>query len=304
MAYTTADLVDQIKKKAFIPSTQATFTDEELLELATDEMRDYIVPLIKSTREEYYLTFEDFAITNEQKFARIPPRALGMALREVAFIQGGVERNMPRLSIEDKVYNEANGYSNGFYLQGDKVYVFGSQSGTMRLYYLIRTGKLVETTDAANITSIDRDTGAIVCSSIPSSWGVSNTIDFIRARPGFEHLALDVTINNLDTGTNTITFATGDIPEELEVGDWISLEDTSPVPQIPPEWFSYLAQAVAAQVLESLGDIEAAGKAEAKMMRIQKNILDLITARVSGEAKKFVPKRNRGYFGRFYRGNY
>ena len=42
MAYTTADLLSSIKKRAFIPETQSTFDNDDLLDMATEELWDYV----------------------------------------------------------------------------------------------------------------------------------------------------------------------------------------------------------------------------------------------------------------------
>lgn len=293
MAYTTSDLLSIIKKKAFLPSTQSTFTDDDLLELATDEMRDNIVPIIMKTRGEYYLVFEDFTFGGTTPYIRIPSRAIGGALREVTLLQGDEEYNIALKTIEDKPYQVNRGYTDGFYLQGNKIYPISGQSGTLRVYYFIRPSALVQTSASTQVVSIDRDTGVITTSAIPSAWGSSNTIDFLEELSGFDILGSDVSCT---IGSSQITVAPADIPTELVAGSWISLRDTSPVPQIPVELFAYLAQAVVVQILDSVGDFEAKASAEAKLEKIEKNALSTLSPRVEGAAKTFVPQANKGKF--------
>jgi len=298
MAYTTSDLLSIIKKKAFLPGTQSTFTDDDLLDLATDEMRDNIVPIIMKTRGEYYTVFEDFAFGGDSHYIRIPSRAIGGALREVTLLQGAdEERNLSLKTIEDKPYQFSRGYIDAFYLQGNKIYPMTGQSGTLRVYYHIRPSALIQTSAATQVVSIDRDTGVITTSAIPSAWGSSNTVDFLEEFSGFDILGSDVSCT---IGTGQITVAPTSIPSELVAGSWISLRDTSPVPQIPVELFAYLAQAVVVQVLDSVGDFEARESAEKKLAQIEKNALSILSPRVEGEGKTFVPRGNRGiYYNRW-----
>ena len=290
MSYTTQDLIDTIKRKAFIPSTQSTFQDADILAIATDELRDNIVPEILKTREEYFLVSVDLQVDPSLGYVRIPSRAIGGAVREVSIVSGDSEYNLARMSIEDKVY--ANGYSgDGFYIQGNKIYMMSNQACTVRVYFHVRPSVLVLPSAAIQVTGIDRDTGVITTGSIPSSWGSSAVVDLIENNAGFDLLGLDVTCT---VGTGQLTLDTADIPAELAVGDWISLRDTSPVPQIPVELFPYLAQSVIVQILESVGDIEASAKAEKKLNDIKDQVLSMVTPRVKGEAKLFVPAKNRG----------
>jgi len=291
--YTSQNLIDTIKKKAFIPSTQETFTDVDLLDLATDEMRDYILPKIKQTREEYFVTYRDYPVSSSVTSILAPDRAVGNAYRDIQLINGGNSYKLARLDIEDNIYSTTTGSLRGYYLEANKIILRGNLTGTVRVYYLTRPGRLVLPASAAAVASITpgATTTDIVVSSIPSAWTVSETVDIVRATSGFSTLGTDVAASIAGT---TITVANDDVPDDLAVGDWICLADESPVPQVPPEWYSYLAQAVASQVLESLGDWEALERSNRKMKEQEKNALSLITARVQSQSKKIVSPYNRG----------
>lgn len=292
MSYTTADLLEIIKNKAFIPSTQDTFDDDELLALATDEMRDNIVPQIKRVREEYYLVHSDHDFSSSNKTIRIPSRAVGGSLREISLVNGNNEYNLAKKTVEDRV-TSGGGVSEGFYIEGNKIHILEGGSGTIRLYYYVRPGKLIVTTNATQATG-PAVAGVIPTGAIPAYMGALGsvvTIDIIEECSGFDLLARTVSAT---IGTNEITIAASDVPDEMGVGTWITLSDTSPVPQIPVEFFPYLGQAVAVQVLDSIGDFEAKASAEAKLEKIERNATSMISPRVEGEGRKFVPQRNKG----------
>jgi hypothetical protein len=291
--YTSQNLIDTIKKKAFIPSTQETFTDADLLELATDEMRDYILPKIKQTREEYFVTYRDYTVSSSVTSILAPDRAVGNAYRDIQNIEGGNSYKLARLDLEDNIYGSTTGALRGYYLEANKIMLRGNLTGTIRVYYMTRPGRLVLPTSAAAVASITPgvSTTDIVVSTIPSTWTASETIDMVRATSGFSTLKTDIAATILGT---TLTVANADVPDDLAVGDWMCLADESPVPQVPPEWYSYLAQAVASQVLESLGDWEALERSNKKMREQEKNALSLITARVQSQSKKVVAPYNRG----------
>lgn len=301
-SYTVDSLLSIIKKRAFIPVNQETFTDQDLIDMMTDEMLDEIVPEMLATREEWYVTSQDIVAPAAGEGILIPARAVGGALREVVYVQGNTQWDMPRLNLEDKVYKNNQGPVRGFYIENNFVYLMGAPSGNITLYYHVRPNKLIKTTSAGTITSVDTNTNSIVVDSVPSSWSTSTKLDIIRKTPHFDHVALSLSISSI-TG-NTITFSeplsasdNPNVKSAISSGMWVVEEDCSPVPQIPVEWFPYLAQAVVSQVLESVGDMEAAAKSEKRTTQLKRQALRVLTPRVKGEGKKIVPYKNRhGYF--------
>lgn len=290
-SYTTTDLISLIKKRVFVPTSQETFSDVDLLDMATDEMRSIVVPAILSAREEWYVVNELFSIDSNDYSVGIPTRSIAGSLREVSFVSGSLEYNLPRLSLEDKIYRDNQGPISAFYIEGNKIKMLGNESGDLRLYYHCRPGKLVKTAEAASVGSFDLVAKTVTVNSIPTGWSTGSIIDFINGKPHFEHRAVNNTIAGI-SGT-TITF-TDAIPTDLAAGDWLSLEDTSPVVQTPLEWFPYLAQAVVVQILESIGDFEASGRAEKRRDTLHEHAMRIISPRVEGETKKIVAPKNRG----------
>ena len=51
MAFTTTELLASIKRRANIPTASGVFGDAELLSMATEELRSYIVPLVRKERD-------------------------------------------------------------------------------------------------------------------------------------------------------------------------------------------------------------------------------------------------------------
>lgn len=292
MAYTSDDLLAIIKRRAFIPISQETFTDTDLLDMASDELKSQIVPEVLATREEWYVTPYSVTLTGAETEVDIPSRAIGGSLREVTFDDGGgYEQQLARLSLEDKSDFTNTCNVSAFYIQGNQIKLFGSQSGTLNLYFNCRPGALVATSEACTISSSDPLTNILTVDAVPASWGAGTVIDVVKAKPHFEYKNLSLTIVNI-AGMN-IEVAE-DISENIVAGDWVTLEDTSPAPQIPLEWFPFLAECVVAQVFLSQGDKEAADQAEKKMEKLKKSALSLMSPRVQGEAKKTVPPKNRG----------
>lgn len=298
-SYTTDTLLDTIKRKAFIPSIQSTFTDEDLLALATEEMHNTLLPAILNTREEFFVVKDSVTIAPSvsDMYYEIPYRAIGMSLRDVTVTDGTSERKIPRYELEDKSWQDANGSLYGFYLKNNNVHLLGSMSGSLNFYYYLRPGDLVKTELAATIVSTDTTLNTITVDQVPSAWAVGTILDVVNDKPGFDTKMISNPVVDI-TGT-VITFQ-DPLPTKpdgtlvLAAGQWVTEEGYSPVPQIPIEFFQYLAEAVTAYVMESQGDQDGYVRAQQRMIRMLESAQKTISPRVDGTSKKFVPRRNKG----------
>lgn len=298
MAYTSTDLLKIIKKRAFLPVSQETFTDTDLLEMATDEMYSQVVPEVLSTREEWYVTEQNISVDGTVADVDIPSRAIGGSLRDVTFSQGAMEFSLARMDLEDKVYVDRPGPLSAFYLEANQVHLMGSETGVLNLYFNCRPGRLVAVDEAARIVSYenvtDPLTGAVSCviivDAVPAMWTTGANVDVVKATPHFDYRNISLPITNING--NEITVG-GSLSDKVAVNDWVTAEDTSPAPQIPLEWFPFLAEAVVMQVFQSQGDFDAAARSEKKMEGLKKAALSLMSPRVQGEAKRAVPPKNR-----------
>lgn len=291
MAYTTADLLSIIRKRAFIPDAQETLDTQDILDMATDEMHSMIVPAVLSTSQEWYVTPLSTTITATTTEVDIPSRAIGGALRDVTFVTGGTEHSLARLDLEDKIYTSSTGALSGFFIQGNQLKLMGAQEGEVVQYFHARPGRLVATTAAARIISVDTSTKILTVDAVPATWAVGDKIDVIKANPHFEYRSLSLTIVSI-AGADIEVAET--VSTKIVANDWVTLEDTSPVPQIPVEWFSYLAQSVVTQIHNSQSDFDAAKISNAKAEQLRSSAISLMAPRVSGEVKKAVPPKNRG----------
>lgn len=290
--YTSTGLLEQIKRRAFVPTNQSTFTDAEILEMASEEMQSIVVPAILSAREEWYVVVEDFIVDSTTNKVAIPPRAIGGAVREVTWLQGDVEWNLPRQSLEDRVYKDNQGPIQSVYLQGNDIHFIGQETGALRIYYHCRPGELVRTSQAGQITAFDAGANTITVSNVPTGWATGTIVDIIQGVPHFSHKAVNATIQSISG--NIITLDS--LPGDIATSDWVAPMDQSPIPQVPVEWFSYVAQACAVQILESVGDTEAAERAISRRDKLHKTAMQLVTPRIVGETKKAVPQKNRAAF--------
>lgn len=297
MAWTVEDVVTSAKRRASIPTANATFTQSDFIAVCNEELQTYIVPLITSCREDFFIAHYDVSLTNGTIEYRLPSRAVGSALVEVSLISSTNQiKNFPRLSrgqLEDAPA--------GFYLDGN-VLMLGvtnpslvSQLGTaLRMTYQQRPGTLVATSSVATVASINALTKTVTTSgTVPTAFTTATKFDIIRAKPGFEWLGVDMTAT---AGGTSIVFADA-LPGDLAVGDTVSLAGESNIPQVPAELHPLLAQRVALKCLEGLGDKENMDASAAALGRMEQDAVKMLTPRVVNENEVLV---NRASLFRTY----
>lgn len=302
VSYTTTDLIESVKKRGGVPTSQSTFETDDFLRFGNEELQMGVVPFLMAIREEYFVTYTDTAVVNSQGAYDIPSRAIGGKLREIIYVgSGNQQMSLARIQVDEipSIDNTINtGTPNYFYFQGNKLHVLptpNSGSGTLRLYYFLRPNNLVPVNEAARIVSIDTGTNSIVVNELPTTMTTGTVCDFVQALPPFETLEQDTTITNV--ASTTITFAS--LPDGLAAGDYLCLQKESPVPQIPVELHSMLAQRMAIKCLESLGNREQMNYAQAKLDKMEVELRGLMANRVEGEPQKISNSNNiMGYFAR------
>lgn len=295
-AYTTSDLITAVKSIASIPTNQSLFQTADFLRFANRAMRKKIIPLVMSTREEYWVAAYDYSLTADQASYAIPPRAVGGKLRDVLFVDGSDETSLPRLEPEN-VYSTDAGRL-GFYLEGNAVVINPTPnvtSGTLRLKHFRRPNSLVATTACGYVESINSGANQVTISTTPSTFGTGVVVDFIKGTPGHEWRATDTSITGV-SGT-TISFAS--LPTGLAVGDYICLAGESCIPQIPVELLPILEDEIAKMCRQAQGKRDK--DMDAELEADKQEILKTLTPRVDGEPKKIVGRAT--LLNHFRRGN-
>lgn len=293
MAETWTEVLDEIKVRGAIPTSQNTFTEDRLLRLANGEMRTKIIPLMSEVREGYYSFDVDTAV-NATGLYNISRRAAGGKIIDVKVTDGAtVIGDLNRYWEEDiRELDTPPGGPAGFYLKRNQIQLIPrviSGAVYLRQVILLRPLQIVSPNDCAQITAINTVTGVVTCTTVPTSWLVTNTFDLTQATEHYDTLNIDLPISAITTGSGgTLTFTASSLSTRLAVGDWIGLAGTTPVIQCELEMHHYLARLVANTCLLSQGYADAykLGVEEAKEMK--DNLLSLVTPRVENEGKLII----------------
>ncbi len=299
--YTTDQMVSDVKNDYITPESQNLFQPDDVIRHLDKAMRSKIIPLINSTRGEYWVKLYDQAITGASSYT-IPQRSSGAMLRDVVFVDAqGNEIELTELSPVQIKSTFPYGYqlplyTFGYYLQNDKVFLYPQQAVnatayTLRMKYLRRPNNLTAVTNCGKITDISL-APIISVDNIPTDWTTSTTFDIIQNFPQFDSIVDGQGITTINAITNQITLSS--TPTGLAVGMYLCPTLMSCIPQIPYEAYDLLIAAGAARVARSLGDSQGLQLAEKGYDDISKDFIKLIDPRVQG-GRKVVNNRNNPF---------
>ena len=290
--FNTTVLINSIKRRCSVPTSQLTYTDLEWVELANDILIDEVVPLMMSAREEYFVTHTDVVVPSTGVIP-FPSAAIGAKLRSVCIVQQSsplILTNVPRLDLDviSGVNSQyGNGYGIGFYVEGNDLNFYPSTGGiagkTVRLYFYNRTLALAAPTAYGKVTSVDTNTNTITVSRVVSGWTTGTVLNTVSGTPTFGTTNTECTIVSVSSPDIEL-----DTVEGISVGDYITDQGYSAIPQIPVEAHGYLAQLTAAKSLEGLGDREGMVAAQKKAEAMLPHLMTVISQRVDGSVKKII----------------
>lgn len=162
---TSSDLIESVKRKIAVPINQRTFTEEDILAFANEELVISQVPDILMFHEEYFVFSQDHILTaNVQKYP-LPERAMGMKLRDVFYVDTNSNLfEMTRINPDDKAYWQRESavinLMQKYYLEGNDIVLapqnVSSPTGNLRFSYFLRPNQLVVNERAAICESFFR----------------------------------------------------------------------------------------------------------------------------------------------------
>lgn len=288
---TSNSLVTSIKRRAHVPENQSTFSFNDFLEFANEELRLALVPSLMSLNEDFLLFEQEVDLVPNKTEYIIPSRAVGNKLRDVQkkFNEGSYGE-MTRISIGERFSDNGGNSLTTFYVKNNKVVLRDSSnySGKLVFIYYIKPSRLVAEDRIGVIKGINRTTGEIVLDRIPTVFNTNVNYDFYKADSPNSILKIDLSLATINTSTLTVTFNPSDVPEELTLGDHVSLSGECIIPQVPSDIHPMLAQLVACRMLESQGDTEGLQNALLKLKQMQEASGVILDNRVEEAPQKIV----------------
>jgi hypothetical protein len=368
-------LVKSIKRRAWLPEDQKSFSAEDFLEIATEEINIGMMEQIMEARGDYLVYFVDVPLVQDIFEYPLPSRAHGSKLRDVAIIDPSnsqVVYELAQISIDElsdyqAPYNRTNG--NFFYMRNNFVVLPNSTGNavgySLRMWFYMRPNALVigsrgcniqQVTTGVEINNIAPKSGSVInvalggivtstnhglvggellafngTNSTPSldgnrvityidantfsvdvavtvagntgNWNLALEVDILTLNSVPKHFSVDalydlcgaeaptkimnydMTPNGFNATLKQISFPLGSVLS-ANVGDYLTTEQETVVPNMPVEYHPIIAQRVAVYCLEAMGDNENLEKARRKLAQMENSVLKIVQNRVEGAPKK------------------
>lgn len=285
-----------------MPVSQDTFTEDDILSIASEEMKLSVVADIMSVREDFFLRSRTVALTAGLSTYTIPANAIGNALKIVFLLDtNGNRYKLTRVDIERSPgFSGASGQPAYYYIVGDEIELLPTpQAGySVEFIYFESPSELALTSTCARITAISSAAGTTtltVDTDLSATLAIGDEIDFLSAKSPFLLWAKEVAITAISS--TQIQVATTDIDDVLgtvepQVGDYICPSGTANIPMIPPEFHPVLAQSAAVRLLMGLGHLEKMSVASQILDRERAAAMKLIKNRVENSPEIIGPRRN------------
>ena len=290
MAFLTEDLVESVKQRSFIPISQSTFTDTQIIALLNEELRLSLVADILGAREDFFLTTKQTSIIANKDHYLIPNLCIGNNLKAVFIVDSSGNRKMiERRDVDRSDELSVTGEPEKFYFEGDEIVLMPKPSmatDSILFSYFRKPNQLIATSSCAKITAVNTVsslTTLTVDTDLTASLSVGSQVDFLRGKNPHTLWSEEVAITAITATTIEVLAANiMDVDGSIEpaIGDYICPSGYANIVMVPEEFVPVLAQMGAARALAALGDLNKwqSAKAIAEQMRME--ALKLIRQRV------------------------
>jgi hypothetical protein len=313
--YTTNGLLGSIKRRITLPDAQNLFSPDDLIAFMGDELSSTIVPLVHSVQQEFWVTKVDVPLVINQTNYTIPIRGAANGLRLVTLLdqnQNEIDYPLLRPEMTASSYNWLSPFSTstlyGFYMEGDHIVMFPNSVvtnpvNTVRFRIERQPSQLCSISNAAQVVGISGNVATV--NNIPSDWTTSLLFDIQNGQPQFQPKGDDLVVTNISVGLMQITFSA--LPSNVVIGDWITVQNTAVIPQIPYQMFPFLAQLVANLCMAGMADSEPYQDGKKKEAQMKEDLLKLLQPRDMGNVQTVVNRGglfDNGQFWGWGSGNY
>ena len=254
--YCTAALLRRWKLKAFT-SSSSSLSDQEILDLLNDSLRSYVVPMMGSLREEFWVGKSDIVVNTDVNGSIDIPDSVASSLRTVAWSNAGILVPLTRIEPENAFpyLSQQSALPYGFMLRGNTLIVLPKAPNIeMHLTAMLRPPQMVLTEEAA---LIDTAAGAtLTLDSVPVEWQATTptSVDLISGVSPFGGIGT-FGVSSLVVATKTLVLTTS---PTLTGEAWVADVARSPFASVSCELYPLLEQDAIVQFFGSgVGDKRA-----------------------------------------------
>lgn len=233
--YTSNELIEAVKRKISMPITQVTFSNDEILNFANEELFLAQVPSIMQYHEEYLVFRQNVPLVPQIQKYDIPDRAIGMKLRDLFFKDdNGNLFEMTNTGATNQDYFQQNSFGVNipryFFVENNSIVlstdVTNAAPGSLEMIYYLRPNSLVENERAAicvdfiktiTVTSSSLEAGDTLkidshIITIPEEWeagipsGVSSITDASKINHSINSLGIDGLSSTVSSNIITLKY--------------------------------------------------------------------------------------------------
>ena len=156
---TSLALINTIRRRAAISRSNAFFSNDDFLEMATEEINLGLMDSIITARGDYLVYFVDVPMVVGKTAYPIPNRAHGNKLRDAVIIDssGNVIYELAQTTLEEVIDTQRSSAKASFYMQNDSLILSNDlvrPSQSIRMWFYMRPNKLVLNDRAGTISQV------------------------------------------------------------------------------------------------------------------------------------------------------
>jgi hypothetical protein len=279
VAYTTDDLVTEVRRRARLPSA-SDISSTDILALADQEMSTTIDDVLRNADASFRLTTYTTTLASGTAAYALPSRAVGAGIEEVVIADSAGNRQpVVPLNLHD-TWRFANGGRDamwpgrfGFALEGHELVLYPTPTSadvglTLRVRYQRQPSQLDLLTNCNAIQQATTTTLIAITDTAVAEIAAASYLDIIRGdglhdvsfadRLVFSVSGTDV---NLDPSTPVVVAQVSGASAGRV--DYVARAGYTPYPQVPRTLWPVLVGATVRSVLELLGDRQGMAAAQA-----------------------------------------
>ncbi len=288
---TAEQIIRRVLVRCGWPSVNAPLSDAEILELVDDEITSTLWPQLHAAQGDWHLARRDYTLVNGQALYRLPSRVWG-PIKELLYVDSaGVARDLSKINIAEigrlsKNQRPMDGSPYYAYADGDSLGLFPVPQSTdfsLRVIYYREPNAMCLATLARQITVVV-DKQNFTLSSTIGSLGAS--VDFIGNGNAHQVISEEQPYAAV-VGTNL--GMQGEVPEDVQVGDWATPTGFTPVAPIPNHMIPQLCDRVAMAAMNSNGDQAGFNRNLATAKEREGRGLPTLEPRIEAEPDVIVP---------------
>jgi len=305
------DIVTNIIASTRLPISQVTFSPQNIIAFMQDEQQTTITALIKSVREDYWLTNYDQQIVTGVYSYKMPPRCAAGSIRDFVFVDtSGNEIQVAHLSPDQLKNPNYFAYrpawqGQGIFLQNDTLNLwpttFNNSSYLLRQKYDRRPNALTSYSNCMQITATNPGSNTITFAGSPP-FSIGEYVDVIGVTGQFTSQGDSLLIDNVVGAVITLDSSTP-VTTSMTVGSWVCPAGLTCVPQMPAEAYPLLLARGMLRIAAALQNSNLFNVASKMCEDAAAKVTTMVTPRVASSPQKFVNKNNIGgpYLGAYYR---